>query len=141
MPGETTSIEFTVTIDFATASILNSGNGTLNDILILRLEKGRDYYISLTGNYARSCFGMTLDELVMYNVPIRSVPLDAEKRAESGIAANASLCIPKELWRILDSLNERGLNYPDLFSVPGLEKECREIRECLDTGNLFLSQS
>ena len=137
MPGEKTTIDFSLMVDNATASALNAGNGSLDDILILRLEKGQDYYISLTGTYARSCFGMTLDELVMYNIPIRKVPLDPSKREELSIASNAGLCVPKELWRIIHSLYQRGLNQPDLFSISGIEKECREIRECLDTGADF----
>uniref|UniRef100_A0A7S2LT51 Rho-GAP domain-containing protein n=1 Tax=Leptocylindrus danicus TaxID=163516 RepID=A0A7S2LT51_9STRA len=138
IPGEVTTLEISITLDNATARALNAGEGILNDILVLRLENGRDFYITINGTYARSCFGMSLDELVMYSVPVRTVPLDPAKRLELGIGNSpASLCIPKELWRIVDAIYGRGLQERDLFSVPGLEKEVREIRECLDTGAPF----
>jgi len=45
------------------AQALNAGSESLEDILILRLENGRDFYLSVQGDYARSCFGMSLEEL------------------------------------------------------------------------------
>ena len=78
IPGEpAATINVTVTIDNQTAQLLNSGREVLDDILILRLENGRDYYITVKATYARSCFGMNLDELVLYKDPIRTIPLDA----------------------------------------------------------------
>lgn len=29
----------------------------LDDIMVLRVENGQDFYVTATGNYARSCFG------------------------------------------------------------------------------------
>lgn len=58
IPGESMTINFGVTLDNATARLLNQGSETLDDILILRLEKGRDHYLTVSGRYARSCFGM-----------------------------------------------------------------------------------
>ena len=81
---------------------------------------------------------MSLDELVMYNDPIRSVPLDPVKRVEKyGDDQTAVLCIPKELWRIVDAIYEKGLHERDLFSISGYEEEIQQIRECLDTGEAF----
>lgn len=111
----------------------------MDDILILRLENGRDYYITVKGTYARSCFGMSLDELVLYKDPIRTIPLDPIERAKKYPNANPSnaLCIPKELWRVVDAIYEKGLQTPDLFGVPGKQEEIAQIREALDTGSTF----
>ena len=144
IPGDQdATIDFTVTIGNATAYALSTGREVLEDIIILRLENGRDYYITITGQYARSCFGMPVDELVMYAEPIRNIPLDPIRRAEyiesnnnSGATA-AALCVPKELWRIVDAIYQRGLQNKDLFSSSGLAEEVAEIRECLDTGSAF----
>uniref|UniRef100_A0A7S2VYZ6 Rho-GAP domain-containing protein n=1 Tax=Eucampia antarctica TaxID=49252 RepID=A0A7S2VYZ6_9STRA len=139
IPGEKEAIiNFTLSIDNKTAQALNSGREVLEDIIILRLENGRDYYITVTGKYARSCFGMSVDELVMYSQPIRSIPLDPLKRAESQAPSEtAALCVPKELWRIVDAIYEKGLHEPDLFSTPGLVEEIYMLRECLDNGTPF----
>ena len=143
IPGESAAtITVTVTIDNKTAQLLNGGREVVDDILILRLENGRDYYITVKGTYARSCFGMSLDELVLYKEPIRTIPLDAIERAlhfpnESEISPSNALCIPKELWRIVDAIYEKGLQNPGLFSAPGSFVEISQIREAIDTGSTF----
>jgi inositol polyphosphate 5-phosphatase INPP5B/F len=136
IPGERPAeINFSITIDANTANMLNSGREVLDDILILRLENGRDYYISVKARYARSCFGMSVDELVLYSEPIRNVPLDPIQRAEKfDPNPTSALCIPKELWRIVDAIYERGLHERDLFITPGITHEVKHIRESLDTG-------
>jgi phosphatidylinositol-bisphosphatase len=139
IPGERpATINFTLNVDNVIANLINAGREVLEDILILRLENGRDYYITIKGTYARSCFGMAVDDLVMYTEPIRNVPLDPIKRSEKyDPNPSAALCVPKELWRIVDALYERGLQEPDLFLTPGYEEEVKMIRECLDTGAPF----
>lgn len=139
IPGEApATINLSITIDNKTANLLNSGREVLDDILILRLENGRDYYITVKAAYARSCFGMSVDELVMYSEPIRNIPLDPIRRAEKHDAnPSAALCVPKELWRIIDGIYDKGLHETDLFVTPGLAEEVNQIRECLDTGAPF----
>ena len=120
---------------------MNSGREVLEDILILRLEGGRDYYITVKASYARSCFGMSLEELVMYTKPIRSIPLDPIKRTETleseNKAATTALCVPKELWRIVDAIIHKGLDTPGIFVEAGIAEEVSKIREDLDTEARF----
>ena len=131
-------MDFTITVDNATAHALNTGREVLEDIVILQLENGRDYYITVTAKYARSCFGMSVDELVAFAEPIRRVPLDPIRRAETnGPNPSAALCVPKELWRIVDAIYEKGLHERDLFTAFGLADEVSQIRESLDTGSPF----
>merc|ERR1712037_546516 len=134
IPGEKgITINFTLSIDNAVAVALNSGRDLLEDIIILRLENGRDYYITVTGKYARSCFGMSVEELVLYTDPIREVPLDPIERAERyDLNAKAAMCVPKEIWRIIDAIYDHGLHEKDLFtSNSGDPDEVYQIRECL----------
>jgi phosphatidylinositol-bisphosphatase len=139
IPGEEASVmNFTITISNHTAQMLNSGRDVLDDILILRLENGRDYYITVKATYARSCFGMSVDELILYKDPVRTVPLDPVLRADKYEAnPSTTLCVPKELWRLIDAIYEKGLREPDLFVAPGIPEEVKQIRECLDTGVAF----
>lgn len=145
IPGDATAtINVTITIDKKTAQLLNGGREVLDDILILRLENGRDHYITVKGTYARSCFGMSLEEMVLYKDPIRSIPLDVIERAshfpnENETSPSSALCIPKELWRVVDAIYEKGMQTPDLFSAPGIPAEVAQIREALDTGAPFSS--
>jgi len=139
VPGEqATNISFTISIDRETAQQLNSGREVLDDVLILRLENGRDYYITVKATFARSCFGMDVHELVLYADPIRSIPLDPIERAQKiDGSQKTALCVPKELWRIIDAIYEKGLEEPHLFVQPGIPEEITAIRECLDTGKPF----
>jgi len=140
LPGEeAATLEFTVSIDNSTAQNINAGREVLDDILILRLEGGRDYYITVKADYARSCFGMSLEELVMYTKPIRSIPLDPIERTEKldPTTGATALCVPKELWRIVDAIIHKGLDTPGLFVEAGVADEVAEIREALDTEAQF----
>lgn len=140
VPGDQPlTVKFTITIDSFTAQLLNSGREILDDIVILRLEDGRDYYITIKATFARSCFGMSADELVMYSDPIRSIPIDPLERAKKVDPHNTSsaLCVPKELWRCVDAIYQKGLSEPHLFVEPGIPSETSEIRESLDTGTAF----
>jgi phosphatidylinositol-bisphosphatase len=139
IPGDQPlTLNIAVTINNRTAHMLNSGREVLDDILILRLENGRDYYITVKANYARSCFGMSAEELVLYSEAIRNVPLDPIKRAETMDPKSTTvLCVPKELWRVVDAIYEKGLQEPHLFVEPGQKSEVDSIREALDTGVAF----
>ena len=74
LPGETVEIFFSVSIGTATASALNCGKDSLDDIVVLRVENGRDFYLSASATYARSCFGMSLEQLVCTHAPVRGNP-------------------------------------------------------------------
>ncbi len=36
----------------------------VEDVLVLRVENDKDYYIRLRGNYVMSCFGQSLENLI-----------------------------------------------------------------------------
>jgi inositol polyphosphate 5-phosphatase INPP5B/F len=145
IPGEQPlNVNITVTVGKDIARSLNSGRELLEDILILRLENGRDYYITIHAEYARSCFGMALDELILYTDAIRTIPVDPIERAKKvesmQNAGGTALCVPKELWRMLDAIYEKGLSTPHLFVETGIPEEIQQIRESLDTGGQFQQQ-
>jgi len=84
---------------------LNAGKDSLEDTLILHLEGGRDYFIDVSGEYARSCFGATLEELVAALDPIRgiAVPPDGQRRAAL-VPQAPTLSVPKVRGQALRSL-------------------------------------
>lgn len=142
IPGEQpTTINITITLNKEIIHRINNGREVLDDVFILRLENGRDYYISINADYARSCYGMSLDELVLYTDPIRAIPIDPIARTKMLLQKqqrpnNTTLCVPKELWRLLDAMYEmKGYMAPNIFIQNGTIQEMNEIRECLDTGH------
>jgi len=138
-PEEQQSLIITVSINRNVAHLLSGGSGnSLDDILVLHLDGGKDYFLALTGQYVRSCFGMTVPQLVTFDQPV----------ANSLPAGERKLWIPKELWRLVDQLmmctsdgNKRGIDTPGIFgSEQGagrLEEDIETMQRCLDTGESF----
>ncbi|KAF9156874.1 hypothetical protein BG015_011524 [Linnemannia schmuckeri] len=71
MPDETVNITLTVMVDNDSAPLLNMGREVMEDILILHLEHGKDYFITVSGSYIRTCFGNSLEWLSRLDRPIR----------------------------------------------------------------------
>nr|XP_039261080.1 inositol polyphosphate 5-phosphatase OCRL-like [Styela clava] len=143
LPGGKLVLEFEVYVNRLSAPLLNSGEERLDDILILHLEGGKDFFITVTGKYLPSCFGMSIEALCRLQKPVTMVPLE-EIRDLSKIQPNrgadfvsseneVSLSVPKELWTLVDHLYTYGRKQEDLFQQPGLHSEVEDIRDCLDT--------
>ncbi|XP_034089121.1 type II inositol 1,4,5-trisphosphate 5-phosphatase isoform X2 [Gymnodraco acuticeps] len=138
--GGTVDIDFEVFVNRSTAPELNSGQEQIEDILVLHLERGKDYFISISGNYLPSCYGSSIHSLCQLKEPIQDMPQEtlremAEKSGD-GNAENTEkpLDIPKELWMMVDHLFRSALKQEDIFQQPGLRSEFAVIRDCLDTG-------
>ncbi|GJJ76969.1 inositol polyphosphate 5-phosphatase INPP5B/F [Entomortierella parvispora] len=71
MPGESAEIQVTVLVDNDSAPMLNTGKEQMEDILVLHLEHGKDYFITVSGEYIRTCFGNSLEWLSRLDRPIR----------------------------------------------------------------------
>ena len=115
-------IELTVLVDEDSAPSLTSAKEQLEDILVLHLEKGKDFFISVSGNYMPSCFGSSLETLVNLHTYIREVPVAklvdltsswdecALEPRQSTKQAPPPLDIPKELFAIIDFIERHGLD-------------------------------
>ncbi|KAG0199274.1 hypothetical protein BGX28_007433 [Mortierella sp. GBA30] len=71
MPGESACIHLTAMVNNESAPMLNTGKETMDDILILHLEHGKDYFMTVSGSYVRTCFGNSLEWLSRLDKPIR----------------------------------------------------------------------
>ncbi|XP_072404659.1 type II inositol 1,4,5-trisphosphate 5-phosphatase isoform X3 [Chiloscyllium punctatum] len=141
--GERVEIELEVYVNKFTALSLNMGTDRIDDILILHLQRGKDYFVAICGNYLPSCFGSSLQALCYMKEPIREVKPERIEELERMVKENRSfdifaneepLEIPKELWMLVDHLHRNASLQDDLFQQPGLKSEFEEIRDCLDTG-------
>lgn len=124
-PDEECVINFKACIDQYTAKDLcepKLGCNMIDEIYILHLESGRDYFISVIGTYLRSCFGMAISQLIHYRSSVKLSEPDAESR----------MWVPKELWRLVDFIITNSLDTPDLFGGTTPER-ISQIREVLDT--------
>lgn len=72
---ETVDISLDVYVSKDSVTILNSGEDKIEDILVLHLDRGKDYFLTISGNYLPSCFGTSLEALCRMKRPIREVPV------------------------------------------------------------------
>ncbi|XP_049336450.1 type II inositol 1,4,5-trisphosphate 5-phosphatase isoform X2 [Astyanax mexicanus] len=138
--GDSVVIDLEVFVNRSTAPELSSGQQQLEDILVLHLERGKDYFVSITGSYLPSCFGSSIHTLCQLREPIQEMPLETVHKlsltSPSEISSpdmEKALDIPKELWMMVDHLYRNASKQEDLFQLPGLHSEFEEIRDCLDT--------
>lgn len=137
--GSTKQVRLTVYVDKESAGAMNSGDEKLEDILVLHLEGGKDFFVSVSGNYLPSVFGSSIEALVRMYGPIREVPVATLVDLEHINASNPStlsdnhpLEIPKELWLLTDHLYKYGMRQENLLKQSGFEKDLEEIRGHLD---------
>ncbi|XP_071957184.1 inositol polyphosphate 5-phosphatase OCRL-like [Antedon mediterranea] len=137
LPGDLIELTVRILVDKNTAAALNSGDDKIEDILVLHLENGKDYYITINGNYIPSCFGASIEALTKMHCPIRDMdPKDVIALEQGSSESNNTqrFDIPKEIWMIVDHLFRKGLKQEDLFRQEGLKLEIVDIKNCLDFG-------
>ncbi|KAJ4945702.1 hypothetical protein JOQ06_023381 [Pogonophryne albipinna] len=150
-PNETLEIYLEVYVSKDSVTLLNSGEDAIEDILVLHLDRGKDYFITISGNYLPSCFGTSLETLCRMKKPIREIPItkliDLEEdsfmekerskvsflMSEGASTEDKPLKIPKEVWILVNHLFTRSCDQEDLFQTPGLQEELQSIIDCLDT--------
>ncbi|XP_039585168.1 type II inositol 1,4,5-trisphosphate 5-phosphatase isoform X3 [Passer montanus] len=136
------TVELEVFVNKSTATRLNSGEEKLEDILVLHLVRGKDYFLSVTGNYLPSCFGSPIHTLCYMREPIQDMSAESIRRltlmpvdmSDDPAQDEKPMEIPKELWMMVDHLNRNASQQEDLFQQPGLRSEFEQIRDCLDKG-------
>uniref|UniRef100_G1SNU8 Type II inositol 1,4,5-trisphosphate 5-phosphatase n=1 Tax=Oryctolagus cuniculus TaxID=9986 RepID=G1SNU8_RABIT len=142
LPDSDIEIELELFVNKTTATKLNSGEDKIEDILVLHLERGKDYFLSVSGNYLPSCFGSPIHTLCHMREPILDLPLETVSQLtlmsvhteDDGSQLERPMDIPKELWMMVDYLYRNAVQQEDLFQQPGLRSEFEHIRDCLDTG-------
>ncbi|XP_074962539.1 inositol polyphosphate 5-phosphatase OCRL isoform X1 [Phalacrocorax aristotelis] len=150
-PGESMDISLDVYVSKDSVTLLNSGEDKIEDILVLHLDRGKDYFLTISGTYLPSCFGTSLEALCRMRRPIREVPvtklidlgedsfLEKEKSVlqmgslDSEDGSEAPLQVPKEIWLLVDHLFKHACHQEDLFQTPGMQEELEQIIDCLDT--------
>ncbi|EEH37273.1 phosphatase family protein [Paracoccidioides lutzii Pb01] len=109
-PGETTNVQLVLCIyDIAFVRELNNGEAKIEDIIVLRVTNGRDYFIPVHGSWLTSCFGFSLEDLTR-------MPEDGARHLNPGVQSLRStethtkqdtrLSAPRELFRLTETIAE-----------------------------------
>lgn len=141
-PGSSCEIRLEVLVDKSCVATLDASNHVLDDILVLHLTGGKDFFITVNGNFIPSSFGCSLEALVQMHGPIRETPTAQLIEIEQpGSLMSRDLtqggrlyAVPKEVWRLVDHIWHYGRDEEELFQQRGLKNELAAIRDCLDTG-------
>ncbi|PYH68653.1 phosphatase family protein [Aspergillus vadensis CBS 113365] len=106
-PGEIANIEVTACVrDIELTRLLNSGRLSLEEILVLRVARGRDHFISAHGKWLPTCFGRSLQELtVMPESGARSL-VPAKAPQDQKDTPGVPLSAPRELFRLTEAISE-----------------------------------
>ncbi|KAL4631604.1 inositol polyphosphate 5-phosphatase OCRL-1 isoform X1 [Arapaima gigas] len=135
-PSESLEILLEVHVNKDAVARLNSGEDTLDDILILHLDGGKDYFITVTGKYLPSCFGTSLEKLSKTRKPIREnhIPkLIDLVRFEGSTPLTMQTVAELACFLTFPSLMVTPYFQEGLFQNPGLQDEVDAIIDCLDT--------
>lgn len=107
-PGETAFAHLTAHVtSVPLVRALNDGSSSLEDVLILRVEDGRDHFIPVRGLWQPSCFGRSVDELI--RVPdggIRSFVREGGIEGSISYDAEQKFSAPQELFNITTAMED-----------------------------------
>jgi hypothetical protein len=106
-PGQKATVTITVTVDDAVARDISLGRevafgsgsagsaaaigGLLEDILVLRIERGRDHYLPVSVTVLPTAFGCSLAQLARRPEPMRALALTAAATAAMNAAAGVTI--------------------------------------------------
>ena len=135
---EKQNIHFTIYVESHLVSRLMSGDERLEDILILRVDNGKDAFISVQADFVPTCFGVSLTLLSLATANIRDLGLAGLLKLHSEpLNLGRRITIPRQVWRMVDFLYRYGMNVDSLFFCSGDTVVCAYLRDCLDTGTEF----
>ena len=158
-PGQKTDMELEMTVDKEVVRRLQNGKDDLDDILILHVENGKDFFISVKAEFGRTCFGMPIEKLIAnyWDRPVKATDL-ASPTPTSSIPSlpnptkfqtlilnqYRNRSVPFELLWLLWDFYRRCLERTeqgggqisidvDLFQLSAPDEERVKIRDVLDT--------
>ncbi|KNE62423.1 hypothetical protein AMAG_07643 [Allomyces macrogynus ATCC 38327] len=135
-PCERQSITIRILVSPVAARSLNHAGSALNDILILRLEHGRDFFISVEGRWLKTCLAQSLQSLCDTGGAVR---VDAEQ--QNGTSSEEPRhSVPQELQVLSKFILAHAMDVParDLWGnngeEAGDEAMLEAVLDSLDTG-------
>ena len=110
-PGETAAALLEVQVeDISHVQALNYGRSTLEDVLVLRVEDGRDHFIPVRGNWLPTSLGRSINELI--RVPEGGIRSFEKAKGPIPYGCAVHSAAPRELFKLteaIEALTERVL--------------------------------
>ncbi|KAF6241869.1 hypothetical protein HO173_000581 [Letharia columbiana] len=106
-PGDAVNVELTLHVDdLDLVRRLGDKVETLEDVLVLRIHNGRDYFLPLRGDWLQSAFGRSIEKLV--RIPEGGVRRwqhqrpDGSSHGDEGVKWSA----PREVFRLTEAIED-----------------------------------
>ncbi|RKF56300.1 putative phosphatase family protein [Golovinomyces cichoracearum] len=124
-PGDAINAALVLLVqDIELVRALNRKSIHLEDILVLRVTDGRDFFISVRGCWLQTCLGRSIDELV--RVPeggVRNISSLKPNNDSVGLGQDLHCSTPRELYKLTEavqSLTERVIADSNILENAGL---------------------
>ena len=106
-PGDASNVELYLNItDITCVRDLNEGRKKVEDVLVLRIHNGRDYFLPIRGTWLQSSFGRSVDKLM--RIPeggIRKLQHQRPDRSSDG-DDGVKWSAPREVFRLTEAIEE-----------------------------------
>ena len=106
-PGDAVNVELTLHVnDLELVRRLSDKTETLEEVLVLRIHNGRDYFLPLRGDWLQSAFGRSIEKLV--RMPEGGVRRwqhqrpDGSSHSDEGVKWSA----PREVFRLTEAIED-----------------------------------
>ena len=106
-PGEAANVELTVLVsDITVVRALNDGSEKIDDVLVLRIHDGRDYFLPLRGTWLQSSFGRSIDRLI--RIPEGGIRKLQHQHPNGGNHSDEGVkwSAPREILRLTEAIEE-----------------------------------
>lgn len=107
-PGDAVNVELLLNVsDITRVHDLNEGREQIEDVLVLRIHNGRDYFLPLRGTWLQSSFARSIDKLM--RIPeggIRKLQHQRPDRSSSHGDEGVKWSAPREIFRLTEALEE-----------------------------------
>ncbi|KAI4182740.1 MAG: hypothetical protein L6R41_005798 [Letrouitia leprolyta] len=103
-PGDAINVELIVHVkDINLVRLLNEGKSQLEDVLVLRVHNGRDYFLPVRANWLPSSFGRSIDDL--NKIPEGGVRKSENQPGNQDPAA-VKWSAPREIFRLTEAVED-----------------------------------
>ncbi|KAH8276379.1 hypothetical protein KR026_009108 [Drosophila bipectinata] len=107
------------------------------DILILHVKNGRDIFITVTGDYQPSCFGLSMETMCRTDRALSDYSQSQIKELMNNNSPHYRVTMPREFFLLIDYLYKQGAQqqgaFPPYESRNQLKPDFNAVRDWLDT--------
>ncbi|KAI4130879.1 MAG: hypothetical protein LQ347_003208, partial [Umbilicaria vellea] len=104
-PGDALTVTLTLHIaDLDQVRRLNEHHAHLDDVLVLRVSRGRDHFIPIHATWLASAFGRSIDKLI--RIPEGGVRKLQHQRPDGSGGISVKWSAPREVFRLTEAIEE-----------------------------------